>query len=105
MQEYSIQEEATRILREKLLDDANIGLHPAIIEAADHVSIVGADSKPFVPTPCKLTESASSLIALVGSAASAISSDRYGVPLQKVTVDTYVAFAKAKLQNKSRHTC
>ncbi|KKA29328.1 hypothetical protein TD95_005021 [Thielaviopsis punctulata] len=86
MCEYNVQKEAHRILTENLLADEH--LHPLIKTAAENIQIVGTDDKPWIPTPCKLTESAAALVSLVGAAASAVAADRYGIPLQKVTVDT-----------------
>ncbi|OMP88531.1 Formyl-coenzyme A transferase [Diplodia seriata] len=88
---YSVQAEATRILHERLLNDASLGLPQSFADAARKVRIVGDDPKPFVPTPCKMTESAAALTALVAAAASAVAADRYGIDYQDVEVDTDLA--------------
>lgn len=90
MADYSVQAESTRILFEHILGDATLDLPASITEAAQLVSFVGEDSQPFIASPCKLTESASSLTALVAVLASALCRERYGVPLQKVEINTYV---------------
>lgn len=85
---YSVQAEATRILHERLLGDAQLALPQAFADAARKVRIVGDDPKPFVPTPCKITESAAALTALVAAAASAVAAERYGIGYQDVEVNT-----------------
>lgn len=96
MTSYSVQEEAKRILRERLLNDNKLCISPAIVEAAQNVNIVGVDSRPFIPTPCKMTESSSALSALVAAAASAVSADRYGIGYQDIEVDTFVCPSTCK---------
>lgn len=86
----SVQEEAKSILFDRLINDSQLSLPPAFGIAAAKVTFVGDDPKPFIPTPCKITESASALSALVASAASAIASDRYGLAPQAIEVNTYV---------------
>ncbi|KAM6534659.1 hypothetical protein FALCPG4_004285 [Fusarium falciforme] len=88
---YSVQDESYRILREHLLDDSRLALPPSFAEAAEKITFTGDDPKPFVPTPCKITESASSLTALVAAAASAIAADRYGIDYQDIEVNTDLA--------------
>lgn len=88
MADYSVQNESARILREKLLSDATLSLHPSIANAAKKVSFTGDDPKPFIPSPCKMTESASALSALVAASASAIAAERYGGDYQGVEVNT-----------------
>ncbi|OJD30416.1 caib baif family enzyme [Diplodia corticola] len=88
---YSVQAEAARILHERLLNDASLGLPPSFAEAARKIRIVGDDPKPFVPTPCKMTESSTALTALVAAAASAVAADRYGIDYQDVEVNSDLA--------------
>ncbi|KAM0421054.1 hypothetical protein ACHAPT_011125 [Fusarium lateritium] len=91
MGNYSVQDESYRILRERLLGDPRLALPPAFAEAAEKITFTGDDPKPFVPTPCKITESVSSLTALVAAAASAVAADRYGIDYQDVEVNTDLA--------------
>ena len=85
---YSVQDESYRILREHLLGDSRLALPPSFAKAAEKITFTGDDPKPFVPTPCKITESASSLTALVAAAASAVAADRYGIDYQDIEVNT-----------------
>lgn len=87
MAPYNIQSESKRIF-ETLLKDKALDLPSSIVEAAKKVTFVGDDPKPFIPTPCKITESSSSLTALVAAAASAVAADRYGIDFQEIEVNT-----------------
>ncbi|KAH7014704.1 CoA-transferase family III domain-containing protein [Macrophomina phaseolina] len=91
MDNYSVQDEAKRFLHERLLEDASLELPQSFKEAAKKIKFVGDDPKPFVPTPCKITESASALTALVAAAASAVAADRYGIDYQEIDVNTDLA--------------
>ncbi|KPM35363.1 hypothetical protein AK830_g11209 [Neonectria ditissima] len=91
MDNYSVQQESERFLRERLLNDKQLALPPSFSEAAKRVKFVGNDSKPFIPTPCKITESVSALSGLVAAAASALAADRYGIDFQDAEVDTDLA--------------
>ncbi|KAF5012914.1 hypothetical protein FDECE_1048 [Fusarium decemcellulare] len=88
MEGYSVQKESERILFESLLQDNRLSLPASFTEAAKKVRFTGDDPKPFVPTPCKITESSSSLNALLASAASAVAADRYGIDYQNIEVNT-----------------
>lgn len=88
MDGYSVQEESQRIFRERVLADASLGLPASFAAAGAKVRFVGDDPAPFVPTPCKITESAAALSALVAAAASAVAADRYGIDYQDVEVNT-----------------
>lgn len=88
MATYSVQRESHRILEEHLLISSQLSLPKEFVEAAKHVKITGSDSNPFIPTPCKITESASALSALAAAAGSAISADRYDIEYQNAEVDT-----------------
>lgn len=87
---YNVQDESGRILRDQLLQNSKLGLPDAFVNAAAKVEFVGGDAQPFVPTPCKITESSSALNALLASAASAVSTDRYGLDLQDIEINTRV---------------
>ncbi|TVY47375.1 Succinyl-CoA--L-malate CoA-transferase beta subunit [Lachnellula occidentalis] len=84
---YDVQAEALRILEDCLLADQRLALPPNVREACKKVKFFG-DSKPFIPTPCKITESCAALSALVGGLASAVASARYGIELQNIDIDT-----------------
>ncbi|KAK8913160.1 hypothetical protein VCV18_011632 [Metarhizium anisopliae] len=88
MENYSVQQESQRILEEQLLKNEQLSLPREFAEAAKRVKITGRDPKPFIPTPCKITESAAALAALVAAEGSAISADRYGIGYQAAEVDT-----------------
>ncbi|KAH0044196.1 hypothetical protein KCU78_g456, partial [Aureobasidium melanogenum] len=91
MSSYSIAEESRKILFEKLLSDPTLNIPKSIRDAANKVKFVGGRSTPFVPTPFKMTESSTSLHALVAAAASAIASDRYKIDLQDIEVNSDLA--------------
>ncbi|KAK8234092.1 CoA-transferase family III domain-containing protein [Phyllosticta capitalensis] len=91
MASYSVQVEAQRILEEKLLRDDRLGISKDVADAAKKIEFTGGDSKPFVPTPCKMTESGSALTALVAASGSAVAADRYGIDHQSIQVNTDVA--------------
>ncbi|KAK7427507.1 hypothetical protein QQZ08_005949 [Neonectria magnoliae] len=91
MDNYSVQRESERFLHERLLNDKQLALPPSFSEAAKKIKFVGQDSKPFIPTPCKITESVSALSGLVAAAASAIAKDRYGIDFQDAEVNTDLA--------------
>lgn len=88
---YTIQDESRKILHEKLLSEPTLNILKPIRDAADKIKFVGGRSKPFVPTPFKMTESSAALHALVAAATSAIVSDRYKIDLQDIEVDTDLA--------------
>ncbi|EFX04539.1 caib baif family enzyme [Grosmannia clavigera kw1407] len=90
MAQYNIQSESKCIF-ETLLQDETLALPSSFVEAARKVTFVGDDPKPFIPTPCKITESSSSLTALVAAAASAVARDRYGIDYQEIEVNTDLA--------------
>ncbi|GAB7342431.1 hypothetical protein MBLNU457_g0640t2 [Dothideomycetes sp. NU457] len=91
MSSYSTQAEAQNILSEKLLSDPELDIPKAVQDAARKINFVSDYSKPFVPTPFKMTESSSALNALVAAAASAIATDRYKIDLQDIQVNTDIA--------------
>lgn len=85
MTEYNIQKESQRILGQ-LVEDPRLGISPDVKQACSEVNFLG-DSQPFIPTPCKITESSSALSGLVGALASVVAKERYGVD-QQVKIDT-----------------
>ncbi|KAK7549946.1 CAIB/BAIF family protein [Phyllosticta citricarpa] len=91
MASYSVQVEAQRILEENLLKDARLGIPRSVADAAKNIEFTGGDSQPFVPSPCRMTESGSALTALVAASGSAVAADRYGLDYQKIEVNTDVA--------------
>ncbi|KAK8152557.1 CoA-transferase family III domain-containing protein [Phyllosticta citrichinensis] len=88
---YSVQGEAQRILQENLLEDARLGISRSVADASKKIEFTGGDSQPFVPSPCKMTESGSALTALVAASGSAVAADRYGIEHQEIEVNTDVA--------------
>lgn len=88
MEDYSVQDESKRIFFEHLLGDKRLALPSTLKDAARRVKFVGKDPRPFVPTPSKITESASALLAFIATAANTICVDRYGVDYQDVEVNT-----------------
>ncbi|KAG4277062.1 hypothetical protein FPRO04_14207 [Fusarium proliferatum] len=91
MSKYSIYTEADRILKHVLLRDSKLQLPASFHAAAEKVNFVGEDDQPFVLTPLKITESSAALNALVATAASAVATERYGVPYQDIEVNTDAA--------------
>lgn len=91
MAQYSTHDESKRILHGNLLADPALNILPCIRKAAEKINFAPGYSKPFVPTPLKITESSSSLTALVAAAASAAATDRYGIDYQDIEVNTDVA--------------
>ena len=83
---YSVQEESKRILA-SLLSSA-LPIPASVVSAAQDVTFTG-DSQPFIPSPCKMTESSSALSALLAASAAAVAADRYGLHAS-IQVDTYV---------------
>lgn len=88
--DYSVQKEAKTILFDRLINDSGLGLSSEYAKAAKKVKFTSHDPDPFIPTPCKITESASALSALVATAASVVASDRYGLEPQDIEVNTCV---------------
>jgi hypothetical protein len=86
MTDYNVQHEARNILLERLISDNRLLLSPSVLEACQKVTFVG-DSNPFVPTPCKITESVSAISGLVGALASVVAKERYGIE-QDVEINT-----------------
>lgn len=86
---YSIQDESKRVL-ETLLADPKLNIPQSISDAAKKVKFRG-HSKPFVPTPFKMTESSASLNGLVAAATSAVAADRYKIDTQDIEIDTDLA--------------
>ncbi|KAK9784048.1 putative CoA-transferase family III domain-containing protein [Seiridium cardinale] len=88
---YNLQQESSRILQDVLLKDPLLELPESFAKAAEKVRFVGGDSQPFIPTPCKITESISALNALLAVAASVVAKDRFGVDFQDIEVNTDIS--------------
>lgn len=73
-----ISVEAARILETRLLNDPALNVPRSIAERFSSVSFEPRDATPVIPTPCKISESAAALWALVGLFAAQIDEDRYG---------------------------
>ncbi|EKG11548.1 CoA-transferase family III [Macrophomina phaseolina MS6] len=86
-----VKEDARRILYGKLLNDESLRVPQAFIDAAEKLTFTGGDEKPFLPSPGKMTESASALCALIAAASSAVATDRYGIDYQGIKVNTDIA--------------
>lgn len=99
MPEYSVQDEAKRILFESLLHDPRLGFTPDVVAAAKTVNFSGGKN-PFLPGPFKMSETSSALSALVGTYGSVIANERYGIK-QDVSVDTFVPLS-ISLKRKSK---
>lgn len=91
MPNYSIVTEATRVLKEVLLQDPRLQLPDSFVKAAERVKFVGEDDQPFVLTPLKITESSAALNALVATAANVVAAERYGINYQDVEINTDLA--------------
>ncbi|KAM0277044.1 hypothetical protein ACHAQH_006114 [Verticillium albo-atrum] len=91
MAEYSVTEEASRVLNEVLLDDTRLNLPSPFRDAARKIKFTNADPRPFVLTPAKITESSSALTALAATAANVIAAERYNINYQDVEVNTDLA--------------
>ncbi|OCK77889.1 CAIB/BAIF family enzyme [Lepidopterella palustris CBS 459.81] len=87
----SIATEARYILKTSLLQDKVLRIPQKITSRLSSVTFTPTDAPPIAPTPCKLSESAAALWALVGLFSAVISEERYGVPDQHVTVDVHTA--------------
>ncbi|KAK5044467.1 hypothetical protein LTR84_010748 [Exophiala bonariae] len=85
----SVATEAYRILDTKLLHNKSLQIPASIVDRLSTVSFTPADTPPIIPTPCKISESASALWALVGLFSAKIYEDRYGAGSQKVEVDVH----------------
>ncbi|KAF9774217.1 hypothetical protein IL306_007818 [Fusarium sp. DS 682] len=91
MSNYSIFTEASRVLKQVLLQDPKLKLPDSFVKAAEKVKFVGEDDQPFVLTPFKITESSAALNALVATAANAVAAERYGIDYQNVEINTDLA--------------
>jgi hypothetical protein len=85
---YSVQDESSRIFHTQLIENPKLNLPVSFTLAANNVQFTGADPEPFIPSPCKMTESSSALNALVAAAASAVAHDRYNIGFQDIKVNT-----------------
>jgi crotonobetainyl-CoA:carnitine CoA-transferase CaiB-like acyl-CoA transferase len=83
----SMGSEARRILDTELLNNKSLGIPNSIIKRLSTTQFAPADALPVIPTPCKISESAAALWALVGLFAAKIHEDRYGADQQDVHVD------------------
>lgn len=87
----SIPSEAKRILETFLTKNANLEMPAAVTDYASSV-IFTPNVSTFLPTPLKMSESASAMWACIGLFASAICRERYntGEP-KRIVVDVYSA--------------
>ncbi|KAF2181175.1 CAIB/BAIF family enzyme [Zopfia rhizophila CBS 207.26] len=85
-----IGDEAFKILDHLLLKNSALQIPP---ESCDRLSSIRftPEAYPIAPTPCKLSESALALWALVGVFSALISEERYNLPEQTITIDVHTA--------------
>lgn len=88
MEPPSVKHEAWRILMDVILKDDGLKIPPAFFDAAVKVSFTSGDDHPFLPSPCKMTESASALYGLIAAGSSVVSAARYGIDYQDIKVNT-----------------
>ncbi|KAK7912101.1 caib baif family enzyme [Apiospora marii] len=96
MEPYTIHQEANRIFRDVLLQDARLGLPPEVRAAASRTTFATATTidRPFIPVPTKVTECSTALWALLATHANAITTQRFGLSEdQNVVVDSDAATA------------
>jgi hypothetical protein len=87
----SVPKEAARILRECLIDNADLDMPSAVKEQLSLVRF-GPETAPYIPTPMKITESCSALWGCIGLFASAISQERYNsAKPENIDVDVHSA--------------
>ena len=87
----SIPAAAHKILTAFLTKNANLQMPAAVTEYASSVSFT-PDVSSFLPTPMKMSESASAMWACIGLFASAICRERYNaVEPKRIVVDVYSA--------------
>jgi hypothetical protein len=85
---YSIQQETEKILWESILrNPLHKSLPDGIEDAARNVSLVGSKF-PFIPINWRFAESVSALKAFQGAMLNVLLHKKYGVPYQKVKIDT-----------------
>jgi hypothetical protein len=87
----SIPSDAKKILTAFLAENANLEMPAAVTKYVSSVTFT-PDVSTFLPTPMKMSESASAMWACIGLFASAICRERYdaGEP-KKIEVDVYSA--------------
>lgn len=82
---YTIQAEAKRLLG-VLIGDDRLRLSPEVKKACEKVDFSG-HSDPWLPVPCKFSESISAMSGFVAAAAATVAKERYGID-QEATVNT-----------------
>ncbi|KIW35511.1 uncharacterized protein PV07_02202 [Cladophialophora immunda] len=87
----SIPKEAKQILVRHLLENPSLDIPSQVSRNVSAVTFT-PEAGPFMPTPMKMSESVSALWACIGLFASAISQERYSVPVPKsIQVDVHSA--------------
>lgn len=87
----SISKEASRILQNDILQNSALRIPLEVVRRASLVRF-SPDVAPFIPTPMKISESASALWATIGLFATTISEERFKTPVpEKIEVDIYCA--------------
>lgn len=87
----TIAEGARRALQKHLLDDTKLRLHQAVLQQRDRVTFTPESELPFLPTNLQMSESSSSLWALLGLLSNTVVGHRYGAEPEEVIVDVYGA--------------
>jgi hypothetical protein len=87
----SVTIEAARILRECLVNNADLDM-PAVVKEQLSLVSFSPETAPYIPTPMKITESCSALWGCIGLFANAISQERYhSAKPEKIEVDVHSA--------------
>jgi hypothetical protein len=87
----SVTKESARILRECLVNNADLDMPVLIKELLPLVSF-SPETAPYIPTPMKITESCSALWGCIGLFATAIAQERYNIAKpRKLDVDVHSA--------------
>jgi hypothetical protein len=87
---YSIQTETAKILWEGVLrNPLHRNLPNGIEDAARAISFSGSNL-PFIPINWRFAESVSALKGFQGAMLNVLLNKKYGIPYQKIHIDTYV---------------
>lgn len=88
-EDYSVPKETAKVLTNAILSNPLItkDLPLGITEAASHVSFTGSES-PSLPVPYRFAEAVSALKALEATLLNILINQKYGVPIQDVTINT-----------------
>ncbi|KAH0845034.1 CAIB/BAIF family enzyme [Fonsecaea pedrosoi] len=82
---------AAQVLLDHLITIKELDLPEEVVQGAKQVTFVPKDACTFLPTSLRMAESSAALWAAIGLFAGQISSHRYELPPQSVTIDVYSA--------------